>query len=141
MKINDSCPCGSGNAYRVCCGPYLDQAHLPDTAQKLMRSRYTAYVLQREDYLLQTWHPSTRPEQFSLDRETPAKWLGLKIVRSEAGDLQDQQGLVEFIARYKMGGTAQRLHETSCFVREESRWFYLDGQIAPAQPKQEQQRD
>jgi SEC-C motif-containing protein len=106
-----------------------------------MRSRYTAYVLQREDYLLHTWHRSTRPEQFPLDQEAVTKWLGLKIVRSEAGDHRDNEGLVEFVARYKIGGTAQRLHETSRFVREEGQWFYLDGRIATSKPKRKNQRD
>ena len=92
-----------------------------------MRSRYTAYVLRREDYLTATWHGSTRPARLALDE--PVKWAGLEIVRKEAGGTDDDRGLVEFIARYKVQGRAQRLHETSRFIREEGRWFYVDGEL------------
>ena len=90
-----------------------------------MRSRYTAYVQGRVDYLLQTWHPSTRPA--TLDRgNEPVRWLSLQVRRAEAGRPQDDEGIVEFIARYKLGGRAHRLHEISRFVRENGRWFYRD---------------
>jgi SEC-C motif-containing protein len=92
-----------------------------------MRSRYSAYVLQREDYLLATWHRTTRPAVLDLVRVTPAQWLGLKVLRVEAGTATDQEGVVEFVARYKVQGRAERLHETSRFVREEGRWLYVDG--------------
>ena len=90
-----------------------------------MRSRYTAYTLQREDYLLATWHPSTRPAQLGLTEEAPAKWLGLEVKRHEQHDAN--HAIVEFVARYKMNGRAHRLHEASRFVREDGRWFYVDG--------------
>ena len=91
----------------------------------MMRSRYTAYVRGRADYLLQTWHPSTRPATLDLGNE-PVRWLGLQVRRVEAGSPQDDEGIVEFIARYKLGGRAHRLHEISRFVRENGRWFYRD---------------
>jgi len=90
-----------------------------------MRSRYVAYVLGRTDYILFTWHPRTRPPRLDPDSAS-VRWLGLKIRRVEAGTPQDSQGLVEFVARYKIGGRAHRLHETSRFVKEDGRWFYLD---------------
>ena len=92
-----------------------------------MRSRYTAYTLGREDYLLATWHASTRPAQLGLAQEPPGKWLGLEVKRHE--QLDEHHALVEFVARYKVGGRAHRLHETSRFVCEEGRWFYVDGEI------------
>lgn len=92
-----------------------------------MRSRYTAYVLHREDYLQATWHESTRPTHLILGE--PAKWLGLEIVHSEAGGVEDGRGLVEFVARYKVHGRAQHLHEASRFIKEEGRWFYVDGEL------------
>ena len=92
-----------------------------------MRSRYSAYVLVREEYLLRTWHPSTRPDHLDFSDAKAMIWLGLKIVRAEAGGPHDQQGVVEFVARYKVGGKAHRMVETSRFVRESSQWFYLDG--------------
>ena len=121
----DGCPCGSGRVYAQCCGRYVDGGELPDTAEQLMRSRYTAYTLAREDYLLATWHASTRPSGLGLD---PAvQWLGLKIVRTEAGGATDAEGRVAFVARSKLGGRAQRLEEDSRFVREGGRWYYVDG--------------
>jgi SEC-C motif-containing protein len=90
-----------------------------------MRSRYVAYVLDRTDYILATWHPRTRPTHLDPD-SAPVRWLGLKIRRIEAGTPQDSEGIVEFVARYKIGGRAQRLHETSRFLKEDGLWFYLD---------------
>ena len=90
-----------------------------------MRSRYAAYVLGLLDYLLATWHPSTAPGDLELP---PLKWLGLEVRTSEAsGDA----GVVEFVARYRdSSGKAERLHETSRFVREAGQWFYIDGVFA-----------
>lgn len=93
-----------------------------------MRSRYTAYTLGREDYLLATWHVSTRPFALGLGQGAPAKWLGLEIKRHAQQD--DAHAIVEFVARHKVQGRAHRLHETSRFVQEAGRWFYLDGDIA-----------
>jgi SEC-C motif-containing protein len=90
-----------------------------------MRSRYVAYVLDRTDYILATWHPRTRPPHLDPDR-APVRWLGLTIRRVEAGTTQHSEGIVEFVARYKIGGRAHRLHETSRFLKEDGRWFYLD---------------
>jgi SEC-C motif-containing protein len=92
-----------------------------------MRSRYAAFVLGLNDYLLATWHPRTRPA--ALDPHEPAlKWLGLEVKRHRPIDADHAE--VEFVARSKLGGRAHRLHETSRFVREAGRWFYVDGDIA-----------
>ena len=119
------CPCG-GASLAGCCAPYLEGCAAPPTAEALMRSRYTAYALGDGDYLLATWHPSTRPAPLAFDGAV--KWLGLDVVRTEAGGADDASGVVEFVARYKVQGRAQRLHEASRFVKEEGRWFYLDGE-------------
>jgi SEC-C motif-containing protein len=92
-----------------------------------MRSRYTAYALRREDYLLGTWHPDTRPAALGLEDESGRKWLGLEIKRHEQPE--PDRALVEFVARYKVAGRAYRLHEVSRFVREAERWLYVDGDI------------
>lgn len=92
-----------------------------------MRSRYTAYTLRNEDYLLSTWHSSTRPAAMELADAVPTKWLGLEVKRHEQQDAD--HALVEFIARYKVNGRAQRLHEISRFVREGGRWLYVEGEI------------
>jgi len=99
-----------------------------------MRSRYCAYVLGHADYLLATWHPSTRPAGLDLEEEPRPKWLGLEVKRHEVTG-QDQ-AIVEFVARYRVGGRGQRLHEISRFVREEGRWYYFDGQNDNHETKQ-----
>jgi SEC-C motif-containing protein len=96
-----------------------------------MRSRYTAYVLAHEDYLLRTWHATTRPAALGLKDAGPVKWLGLRILRTEAGGADDRDGRVEFVARYSINGRAERLQEASRFLREDGQWRYVDGQIAP----------
>ncbi|MDE2388949.1 MAG: SEC-C domain-containing protein [Betaproteobacteria bacterium] len=121
------CPCGSAKPYEDCCGYYLDQGETASTAENLMRSRYTAYTLKREDYLLTTWHPGTRPASLELTCETAHQWLGLTIKRHE--QIAADHAIVEFVARYKINGRAHRLHEVSRFVREETLWFYVDGDI------------
>lgn len=90
-----------------------------------MRSRYSAYVLGLEEYLLDTWHPSTRPEYLNLANDR-TKWLGLEVKRFEPND---ESAIVEFIARYKTNGKAEKLHETSRFKRIAQRWFYVDGEF------------
>ncbi len=91
-----------------------------------MRSRYSAYVLGLEDYLLATWHASTRPGALNLAAEPQPKWLGLEV---NAGTQTGDSATVEFVARCKLGGRAQRMHEISRFVREDGRWYYVDGMI------------
>ena len=119
------CPCGSTQAYDKCCGRHVDGTTPAPTAEKLMRSRYTAYTLLNENYLLATWHTATRPVQLDLAEETPGKWIGLEVKRHQ--QLDATHALVEFVARNKVNGRAIRLHETSRFVREDGRWFYVDG--------------
>ena len=126
QKPNTSdCLCGSGKSAESCCHAYHAGATAP-TAEALMRSRYVAYALGLEPYLLETWHISTRPAELKLD-EDPPRWLGLSIKRYEQQEID--LATVEFVARYKIGGRAYRLHETSRFVREDGRWFYIDGEI------------
>ena len=91
-----------------------------------MRSRYSAYVLNLEDYLLATWHHSTRPASLDFSDAGKTKWLGLEIRRHTIID--DTHAQVEFVARYKVGGqSAMRLHEISDFVFEDGAWFYVAG--------------
>ena len=130
MGINNTpCPCGSGNYYPACCGVYLDGAMKPTTAEQLMRSRYCAFVMRREDYLLATWHATTRPHALHLLHEKQPQWLGLTVIRAQAGSAKDNEGVVEFVVRYRINGMAMRLHEVSRFVRESNWWYYVDGVI------------
>jgi SEC-C motif-containing protein len=121
------CPCGSNKQYIECCGRYLDKGESAPTAEILMRSRYTAYTLGREDYLLATWYHSTRPISLELASEPRSKWLGLEVKHHEQQG--SDQAVVEFIARCKVGGRAHRLHEISRFVCKAEQWFYVDGDI------------
>jgi SEC-C motif-containing protein len=120
------CPCGINNLqYAQCCGRFIDGVQLPHTAAELMRSRYTAYTLCNDVYLRATWHPSTCPKVERIT-EDGVKWLGLEIKNHAASD---DEASVEFVARYRIDGRAQRLHETSRFLREDGRWLYLDGRF------------
>ncbi len=127
------CPCGrTGHnrkplALAACCGRYLDDFEntpAPD-AESLMRSRYSAFVMGRESYLRATWHISKRPDDVSSDKDT--KWLSLEVRGHTALDADHAQ--VEFVARYRTGGRGARIHELSRFVREDGRWYYLDGDL------------
>ena len=129
----DACPCGRVDskkrpvAYADCCGRFVDHfstTPAPD-AEHLMRSRYSAFVREQADYLQATWHSSTRPAL--LDFEAGAKWLGLDVRHYQATGADTAE--VEFVARYRVQGQAVRLHERSRFVREDGRWFYVDGQF------------
>ena len=126
--MNDVCPCGLARPYAQCCGRFhAGELHLqaPD-AESLMRSRYSAFVLGLADYLLATWHADTRPAAIQPD-PPGLKWLGLEVKRARRID--ESHATVEFVARHKLAGRAHRLHETSRFVREQGRWFYVDGDV------------
>lgn len=120
------CPCGSGAAVETCCGHYHAGAAAPD-AERLMRSRYSAFVLGLADYVLATWHPDTRPAELELESAPSPQWLGLTIKSYTHQD--DAHATVEFVARYKRNGRAFKLHETSRFERVAGRWLYVDGEI------------
>lgn len=92
-----------------------------------MRSRYTAYTLGNDAYLLATWHHSSRPAALEQTADNQPKWIGLTIRHHHQADAD--HAVVEFVARYRSGGRAHRLHETSRFVREQGLWFYVDGDM------------
>jgi SEC-C motif domain protein len=121
-----NCPCGKG-LYETCCGRFHEGLALASNAEELMRSRYSAFVLKNESYLLSTWHPSTRPQE-PLFNEDPTQWMGLTVKHfNEASD--QLSATVEFMAIYKINGKAHRLHEISDFVYEDKLWLYVDGQF------------
>ena len=119
-----ACPCGTGLTLGECCGPVLDGRPAP-TAEALMRSRYTAFAVGDAAHLRASWHASTRPRELDLDDDV--RWRSLEIVSTSAGGPFDDAGVVEFVARYRDGAERGVLHETSRFVREGGRWFYVDG--------------
>lgn len=127
-KTNDPpCPCGNNLRLSACCGAIISGAHTATSAEALMRSRYTAYALGDADYLLKSWHPDTRPERLERDALIHSRWIGLAVKRHACEDAS--HATVEFVARYKVGGRAHRLHETSRFVREDGQWLYVDGDL------------
>ena len=127
------CPCaralgpsGKPLAYAACCGRYLDhfEASPAPDAESLMRSRYTAFVQERADYLLATWHASHRPA--AIDFEPGVRWLGLTVRAHRQLDADHAE--VEFVARLRhASGRASRMAECSRFVREDGRWSYVEG--------------
>ena len=133
------CPCNSGAALAACCGPLLAGKQAARTAEALMRSRYTAYVLRDIDYLLASWHPATRP--MVIDPATIPDWCGLQVIRTEQGNEAETEGVVEFIATAVARKQFYRFHEVSRFVQEEGQWFYTDGDLkedaALAEPRVE----
>ncbi|CAB3771962.1 YchJ family protein [Paraburkholderia humisilvae] len=141
-----TCPCGGAApepahgrrappaqapCFAECCGRYLDGDVPAPTALELMRSRYSAYVLGDTDYLRATWAPHTCPADLDVDPSAPdaPRWLGLQIKRFATVD--DTHAEVDFVARYKLGGRAHRLEESSRFVRgDDGRWRYVDGVVS-----------
>lgn len=115
------CPCGSGEVYGGCCGP-LHAGQAAPTAERLMRSRFSAFAIGDAAYLLASWHPSTRPSALELD--DGLRWYRLDILDRVAGGLLDTEGVVEFDAHYR-GAEKGVLHERSRFVRDTGRWSYL----------------
>ncbi|NWK76788.1 YchJ family protein [Aquitalea sp. LB_tupeE] len=127
-KQSTGCPCGLPASFQDCCGRYINGQEAAPNAESLMRSRYAAYTMNNADYLLASWHASTRPAELDLSREERfVKWMALDILSTQAGGKDDEAGVVEFVARYKVNGRAQRLHEISRFRKEDGRWFYVDG--------------
>lgn len=123
--MKDPCPCGRGAGFDACCARYMGTGVPAPDAESLMRSRYTAFVRGDAAHLLATWHESTRPAAIELD--AGVKWLGLEVKRHTPVD--ETHAEVEFVARSRLQGRGQRLHERSRFVREGGHWWYVDGEL------------
>lgn len=131
------CPCGSGSDFDACCSPYIE-GHAAPTAEALMRSRYSAYTLDNQAYLIKTLAPESREEEEQETEQvsdTNMKWLGLEIRSTSKGCVEDETGIVEFVAKYKVGDKLGIHHERSNFRREDGCWVCIGGEI---NPKQEQ---
>jgi SEC-C motif-containing protein len=116
------CPCGSGLIFEDCCAPYLKGAASAPTAEALMRSRYSAFVERNWEYLNHT--------QLIPDNGPPTPdmvWLGLEILATQTGGVEDTEGTVEFVARYSHQGSPAALHEISRFQKVDGKWLYVDG--------------
>jgi len=131
------CPCGNDVPLDDCCGRFIRAGELPETAEQLMRARYTAYTMQEVDYIIAT---HVADGEGDVDRASTEKWaaesqwLGLEIVDTVAGGAGDDRGEVEFIARYRLQGTEAAHHERGRFQRVDGRWLYLDGEMVKPKP-------
>jgi SEC-C motif domain protein len=123
--MKEACPCGRGSAFEVCCGRFLGTGVPAPDAESLMRSRYCAFVRGDAAHLLATWHASTRPA--SIEFDAGVKWLGLDVKRHTRIDAARAE--VEFVARSRLQGRGQRLHERSRFVCEDGHWLYVNGDL------------
>ena len=134
MSTNEDCPCGTGKSYGDCCQPFHLRKSFPETAEQLMRSRYSAFVEKLGDYLLQTRHPSLRhlDSQQQLEESfNNTTWTGLTILSREQGSIDDNDGYVSFMASYRDANTGNAtkdgtLTERSFFKKEGAQWYYLE---------------
>jgi SEC-C motif-containing protein len=116
------CPCG-GPSYDTCCGPLHCGDKHAATAVQLMRSRYSAFALHDDAYLLRTWRAQTRPRRIDFDPDL--RWIRLEVLDTAGGQLLDTEGAVEFDAHYVEGERRAVLHERSLFLREHGAWVYV----------------
>ncbi len=128
----ETCACGSTLAYEKCCQPFHLGKSWPETAEKMMRSRYSAFAKGEVDYIFSTHHPATRGEVTPKEIEDwskKSKWLGLQVVTCRDGKETDSSGQVEFVAEYEMDGENYKHHEVADFKKQGDRWFFHDGRI------------
>jgi SEC-C motif-containing protein len=132
----NTCPCTSGLSFAECCEPYLSGSAVPETAEKTMRSRYSAYARANIPYLMDTLHPENREEgdeEGARRWAERSEWVGLDIVDTQGGGPADSEGLVEFVARFRdRKGETHHHHEVSRFVKTDGRWLFREGR-APEQ--------
>lgn len=124
------CPCGSQNTYSQCCGAIIEGRISAPTAERLMRSRYTAFTKADVDYLMKSWHSSTRPLSDKVDIKRWAKsvkWVKLEILQKEKGEEADNTGMVTFRALFMEGGKVDQIKEESIFEKENGEWVYVSG--------------
>jgi SEC-C motif-containing protein len=124
--MKKACPCQSSLSYKVCCGLFHRGQQVPLTAEALMRSRYSAYVLNKNAYLYESWHSHTRPVRKEVNKSPPSEWLGLNILRVEDGAEDDDLGVVEFVATYVAKDQIKQLYEVSRFCLENGQWRYVE---------------
>lgn len=132
-----ACPCGSEKSYADCCEPLISGEQPAQSAEALMRSRYSAYVKYAIDYLCDTLHPEKQSDFNRKESEqwaSQSEWISLEILRTENGMPQDQSGIVEFIARFRKKDKTINYHEVAEFIKKDNRWYFWDSMV----PKIEQ---
>lgn len=133
----DPCPCGSGASLADCCDPYIAGASKPPTAEALMRARYTAFATRRPEFVNATIHPDQRDDyddEAIASWSKGAAWHGLEVLATQAGGETDDEGVVEFVARYTVDGQPTYHHERATFRRHDGRWHLWDGELVTQAP-------
>ncbi|MEZ4600975.1 MAG: YchJ family protein [Syntrophotaleaceae bacterium] len=133
----NNCPCGSGKDYAACCEPIISGKTPAETAEQLMRARYSAHVKVAVDFLFESTHPDHRQgydHKGTRDWAEKAEWHGLQILDTAQGGPDDEAGEVEFIARYRDKGGVHSYHERGQFKRKNKRWFFAEGVMVKEQP-------
>jgi len=133
----NSCPCGSGAAYSECCEPVINGSRPAETAEQLMRARYSAYARVQMDFIFESTHPAHRKgydHKGTKEWAESSEWQGLEIVESTKGGSADSEGQVEFIARFSEKGVKREHHECAHFKRENGTWFFTDGSMVKPKP-------
>jgi len=133
----NSCPCGSGATYSDCCEPVINGTHPAETAEQLMRARYSAYAKVQMDFIFESTHPDHRKGYDHKGTEEWAEsseWQGLEILESLKGGREDSEGQVEFIARFLEKGIQREHQECAQFKRENGNWFFTDGSMVRSKP-------
>jgi SEC-C motif-containing protein len=137
--MSENCPCGRAQSYKDCCAPFIEERLTPQTAEDLMRSRYSAYVKCEIPYIAKT-HFETARDEFDFDSAKSwaenSEWLGLEVVKTEGGGPEDSVGMVEFAAKFKIDDQLQCHREKSKFVKIKGKWLYKDGKIVAGLPQQ-----
>ena len=137
MNKEDNCPCSSGKKYGECCGPVLDGLVRAETAEQLMRARYSAYATGHIAFLKTSATQAVQEEfdeQASTNWSRAAKWHGREIIRTEKGQPGDTTGVVEFRAIYTANNEFCNHHEVATFVKEADGWKFEDGELVPEKP-------
>ena len=142
IKKEDTCPCNSGKCYGECCQPILDGLKNAETAEALMRARYSAYVTEHVAFLKNS---SVKAVQDEFDEAAStawsraARWHGLEILRTEKGGAGDTTGVVEFRATYTANNEFCNHHEVATFVKEADGWKFEDGELVGEKPELREQ--
>lgn len=132
-----ACPCGSTLTYEECCRPLITGKRAAQTAEQLMRSRYSAYVEKEIPYLRTSLHPDHRSdydEKSSRAWAEGAEWHGLQILKAVDGGPEDDAGQVEFVADFTQRGVRQQHHELATFARQRGKWYFVSGEEVRPQP-------
>ncbi len=135
----EQCPCGSGSSAAECCAPIISGEKLAETAEQLMRARYSAYVGVNIEFIFNTTHPDHRhnyDHQGTRAWAENSDWQGLEIIATDKGGKTDQRGEVEFIARFSEKGVARQHHEAARFIKEKECWYFTEGATVKPKPLQ-----